>query len=366
MDGFQLAKQRNICSVFAFVFLQISHGFFVHGQVSQQLFPALFVFGDSLVDVGNNNYILTLARSNYKPYGVDFPFGATGRFTNGKTVMDVICDLLHLPLIPPYLAPTTRGREILNGVNYASAAAGILPRTGFNYIGRVDFDTQLEWFGNTVTTLKQLLGSVAAEVLVTRSLYTITFGSNDYINNYLLSVSPTSKQFTASQYQEILLKKFQSQLVQLYTMGARYIAISSLGPLGCIPSQLAVQKSVGGECSEHVNSLAVSFNSGLNILVQQLTANLPGAHFICVDTFNPVVALYNNPTAYGFQVNSRACCGIGKYGGQGPCVRSRNLCKNRDLYLFFDAFHPSQAANEMLGNILYTALIHNFFNASKA
>lgn len=50
--------------------------------------PCMFVFGDSLVDNGNNNRILTLARANYRPYGIDFPEGPSGRFTNGKTIVD--------------------------------------------------------------------------------------------------------------------------------------------------------------------------------------------------------------------------------------------------------------------------------------
>lgn len=54
--------------------------------------PALFIFGDSLVDNGNNNGILTLARANYMPYGLDFPQGTTGRFTNGRTFVDILGD----------------------------------------------------------------------------------------------------------------------------------------------------------------------------------------------------------------------------------------------------------------------------------
>lgn len=49
----------------------------VHGKKP----PATFIFGDSLVDAGNNNYIFTLAAANHKPYGIDWPDQqATGRF----------------------------------------------------------------------------------------------------------------------------------------------------------------------------------------------------------------------------------------------------------------------------------------------
>lgn len=52
--------------------------------------PALFVFGDSLVDVGNNNFLNSIAKSNYFPYGIDFNMRPTGRFSNGKTFVDII------------------------------------------------------------------------------------------------------------------------------------------------------------------------------------------------------------------------------------------------------------------------------------
>jgi hypothetical protein len=53
--------------------------------------PANFIFGDSLVDAGNNNYIVSLSKANYPPNGIDF-FGhqPTGRYTNGRTIIDIL------------------------------------------------------------------------------------------------------------------------------------------------------------------------------------------------------------------------------------------------------------------------------------
>jgi hypothetical protein len=51
------------------------------------------VFGDSLVDAGNNDYLFTLSKADSPPYGIDFkPSGGqpTGRFTNGRTITDLI------------------------------------------------------------------------------------------------------------------------------------------------------------------------------------------------------------------------------------------------------------------------------------
>lgn len=53
--------------------------------------PCFFIFGDSLADNGNNNPLGTLAKVNYSPYGIDYPGGLpTGRFTNGKTTVDIL------------------------------------------------------------------------------------------------------------------------------------------------------------------------------------------------------------------------------------------------------------------------------------
>lgn len=59
--------------------------------VSQSEARAFFVFGDSLVDSGNNNYLATTARADSPPYGIDYPTRrATGRFSNGYNIPDLI------------------------------------------------------------------------------------------------------------------------------------------------------------------------------------------------------------------------------------------------------------------------------------
>ena len=52
--------------------------------------PAMFVLGDSLVDVGNNNFLATIARANYLPYGTDLNLRPTGRFSNGMNFIDLL------------------------------------------------------------------------------------------------------------------------------------------------------------------------------------------------------------------------------------------------------------------------------------
>lgn len=65
--------------------------FLVMRKSQAKLAPALYVFGDSTVDAGNNNGVPTYAKYNYLPYGVDYPGGVAGRSTNGRTTADFIC-----------------------------------------------------------------------------------------------------------------------------------------------------------------------------------------------------------------------------------------------------------------------------------
>ncbi|KAH1064766.1 hypothetical protein J1N35_029753 [Gossypium stocksii] len=100
---------------------------------SEDEIKGMFVFGSSLVDNGNNNYLeYSMAKADFLPYGIDFPKGPSGRFTNGKNVIDLPGEMLKLPcLIPPFSDPSTKGSKVVHGVNFASGASGILDDSGF-------------------------------------------------------------------------------------------------------------------------------------------------------------------------------------------------------------------------------------------
>lgn len=61
------------------------------GVQAQPLVPAVISFGDSTIDVGNNNYLPgAVFKADYAPYGVNFVrHQHTGRFSDGKIVTDI-------------------------------------------------------------------------------------------------------------------------------------------------------------------------------------------------------------------------------------------------------------------------------------
>ncbi|KAL3684564.1 hypothetical protein R1sor_002586 [Riccia sorocarpa] len=334
----------------AFVFVLLVHS--TQAQEGNNS-RAYFVLGDSLVDPGNNNYIFTLARANWLPNGIDFPQGATGRFCNGRTVVDVLSELLNIPYIPPYLDPNTRGASILGGVNFASAAAGILDETGADYLDRITLNQQLVQYRNIQQQFIQQLGADAATQVFNKAIYFFIIGGNDYINNYLQLNSVSRNQYTPEEFGYHIADQFARQLSELYDMGARKIFVSNVGPLGCTPDQLAMHFSISGNCIAEVNDYVRIFNGHLKRKLNNLTVELPGSIFLYANAYDLVYDRAVNPPPYGLTVVNTGCCGAGLYNGMTPCFSSFTPCENRNQYLFWDAFHPTDAVNVQLANAYF-------------
>ncbi|XP_039120448.1 GDSL esterase/lipase 7-like [Dioscorea cayenensis subsp. rotundata] len=318
--------------------------------------PAIFIFGDSLIDNGNNNHLPSIAKANYFPYGIDYGM-PTGRFSNGLTVMDYAAKWLGFPFPPPYLSLQSKTMKILKGVNYASAAAGILDETGRHYGGRVAFNGQIKLFEKTVKLELPMLIS-DNEVLskyLANSIFLINIGSNDYINNYLLpNMYTSSKIYSPKVFARLLINTFTDQLTRLYRVGARKMVLVGIGPLGCIPSQLSMNNSTTGLCIQRVNDIVSAFNQLLLPLSTSLNSTLPGSFFVYHNTYDTFFDMVNNPSNYGFTVTNEACCGSGKYGGTMSCLPYQQPCNARDKFIFWDSFHPTQAVNAIIAQRCYT------------
>ncbi|EEF30465.1 GDSL esterase/lipase At5g37690 [Ricinus communis] len=334
---------------------------FVAGKATTLAYAAsvvTFVFGDSLTEVGNNKFLqYSLARSDYPWYGIDFSGGqATGRFTNGRTIGDIISAKLGISSPPPYLSLSSNDDALLNGVNYASGGAGILNDTGLYFIQRLSFDDQIDCFKKTKEAIKARIGEEAANRHSNEAMYFIGIGSNDYVNNYLQPFLADGQQYTHDEFVELLISTLKQQLTRLYQLGARKIVFHGLGPLGCIPSQRV--KSKKGECLKRVNEWVLEFNSRVQNQLATLNHQLRNARFLFADTYGDVLDLIDNPTAYGFKVSNTSCCNVDTSIG-GLCLPNSKLCKNRKEYVFWDAFHPSDAANQVLAQKFFKLLFSN-------
>ncbi|CAN8256184.1 unnamed protein product [Cochlearia groenlandica] len=349
-------KSLLICVVLLSLFL------FDFGHSKSPLAPAFFIFGDSLVDSGNNNYIPTLARANYLPYGIDFGF-PSGRFCNGRTVVDYGAMYLGLPLVPPYLSPSSIGNNVLRGLNYASAAAGILDETGQHYGARTTFNGQISQFEMTIELQLRPFFQNPADLrnYLAKSIIGINIGSNDYINNYLMPERYSSSQiYEGEDYADLLIKTLSAQLSRLYNLGARKMMLAGSGPLGCIPSQLSLvsisnnNNNTNSGCVTKINDLVSMFNSRLKDLPNTLNTTLPGSFFVYQNVYDLFHDMVIYPSRYGLVIPNKACCGNGRYGGALTCLPMQQPCSDRRQYVFWDAFHPTETANKIIADYTFS------------
>ncbi|KAL7589404.1 GDSL esterase/lipase At5g33370 [Lactuca sativa] len=309
-----------------------------------------FVFGDSLVDNGNNNYLFTGARADSPPYGIDTPLHLpTGRFSNGRTIPDILSEVIGSEPALPYLSPELTDKKLPLGANFASAGIGILNDTGMQFGNILRMPVQLEYFREYQRRLTSLVGQKQAKDIVNRALVLVSLGGNDFVNNYYLyPFSARSLQFTVPEYVIYLMSEYRKILMTMYNLGVRRAILMGSGPLGCAPGEI-VQHSLDGECAPELQAAAQIFEPQLAQMVQNLNHELGADVFVAANTKLMHNDIITNPQAFGFETSKTACCGLGPYNGiPGSCNPSSNLCNNRDKFVFWDSFHPTERASRLI------------------
>lgn len=54
-------------------------------------------------------------------------------------------------------------------------------------------------------------------------------------------------------------------------------------------------------------------------------------------------------------MTNAGCCGVGRNNGQITCLPLQSPCNNRNEHIFWDAFHPGEAANIIVAGRSYAA-----------
>uniref|UniRef100_A0A5B6Z5F4 Putative GDSL esterase/lipase 1-like n=1 Tax=Davidia involucrata TaxID=16924 RepID=A0A5B6Z5F4_DAVIN len=314
---------------------------------------ALFVFGDSLFDSGNNQYIDGSRQSptNCWPYGETFFEHPTGRVCDGRIVPDFIALFAKLPILSPYLQPGEH--DFTDGTNFASAGSGVLDDT---HAGTINLNTQLSYFKNVKKWLRQKLGDEETKKMLMNAVYLFSAGGNDYFS--LSSKNPNATQSYQREYVGMVIGNLTNVLKEIYRIGGRKIAFQNAGPLGCTPGTKAMDPSLGGECVELPMALARQHNRMLSNTLKKLESELPGFKYSIFDYYNSLHDRIFNPSKYGFKEGKAACCGSGPYRGKN-CggnngTTEYELCSNPNEYVWFDMAHTTEGANWQLAKLLWS------------
>lgn len=323
--------------------------------------PAIIVFGDSSVDTGNNNFIPTIARSNFWPYGSDYADGLpTGRFSNGRLATDFISEAFGLPpTIPAYLDTNITIDQLATGVSFASAATGLDNATA-GVLSVITIGEQLEYFKEYKERLKIAKGEAKANEIIGEALYIWSIGTNDFIENYY-NLLERRLQYTAPEYEAYLLGLAEAAIRDVHALGGRKMDFTGLTPMGCLPAERIGNRDDPGECNEEYNAVAQSFNAKLQDLAAKLNKELDGLQLVYAETYKLLDAVVSKPADYGFENAVQGCCGTGIFEAGYFCSLSTSLlCGNANKYVFFDAIHPTERMYKILADTVMNTTLHVF------
>ncbi|KAF0910789.1 hypothetical protein E2562_004762 [Oryza meyeriana var. granulata] len=328
------------------------------GTVQAQIVPAVISFGDSTIDVGNNNYLPgAVFKANYVPYGVNFgSHKPTGRFSDGKIVTDITAETLGFEsYAPPYLSPQASGKNLLLGANFASAASSYYDDTAAMY-DAITLTQQVKYYKEYQSKLAALVGRKNASAILSDALYIVSTGTGDFLQNYYHNAS-LSRRYDVNSYCDLLVGIFSSFTNELYKMGARRIGVTSMPPLGCLPASIRLYGNGGRGCVARLNGDAETFNKKLNTTVEALARKHSHLKIAIFDIFTPLRDLSESPASQGFKEARKTCCQTGTRKTRVYLCNpvTAGLCRKASDFVYFDGVHPSEAANLVIAESTMSA-----------
>ncbi|CAK9314929.1 unnamed protein product [Citrullus colocynthis] len=353
--------------------LTVCSTIFRFGSSTVYNYPAAFNFGDSNSDTGE--LVAGKGFSLDLPYGQNyFNTSSSGRFCNGRLIVDFLMDAMDMPYLNAYLdslgAPNFR-----KGCNYAAAGSTVLPATATS-VSPFSFGVQVNQFLHfkaRVLELREGKGGkkldkyLPAEDYFQKGLYMFDIGQNDLAGAFY---SKTLDQILASI--PTILAEFESEVQKLYDQGARNFWIHNTGPLGCLAQNVAKfgtdpSKLDEFGCVSSHNQAAKLFNLQLHALCKKLQGQYTDGNVTYIDIYSIKSNLIANYSQLGFEQPIIACCGYGgpplNYDSRIVCGQTKTLngtlvtakgCDDSSKYINWDGIHYTEAANQYVSSQILT------------
>ncbi|KAM5565185.1 GDSL esterase/lipase EXL3-like [Rosa sericea] len=323
--------------------------------------PAVIVFGDSIMDTGNNNNLKSVIKCNFPPYGENFPGKVpTGRFGNGKVPSDFIAQELGIKeFVPAYADTSLKPEDLSTGVCFASGGTGFDPQTP-ELVAVISLSEQLNMFKEYIGKLKANFGEQRTNFILANSLFLVVAGSDDIANTYF-TIGIRKAEYDVPAYTDLMVNSATSFLQDLYALGARRFGVFSAPPIGCVPSQRTLGGGIQRQCAEEYNDAAKLFNSKLSSNMQSLNTKLPDSRMVYIDVYTPLLDVILHPAKYGFKVAEKGCCGTGALEVAILCNKLSPTCENPADHVFWDSYHPTEQAYRVLIPPVLQKYLNQFF-----
>ncbi|XP_065875524.1 GDSL esterase/lipase At5g14450-like [Euphorbia lathyris] len=357
---------RTIAIALTIAIVLLSFPFFNFSPAASQL-PLLFNFGDSNSDTGG--YSASFHRLP-SPHGDTYFGRPSGRFSDGRLIIDFIAEKLGIPYLNAYLDSISS--DFTHGANFAASGATIQPGNGklldanFNPISLNIQILEFQQFKDRTIELYQQDRSLWRRKGLPRpedfskALYTLDCGQNDL--DFWLETMMDEQKVVASIPN--IINQFALAIKELFQEGARKFWIHNTGPIGCLPIIVIVHPPKPGNvdsagCVKSYNEVAQVFNKKLNQTISKLRTDLSDAVHILVDIYSAKYSLISEAKKNGFEDPLGCCCGqFGDY--RVDCGTTTELVNGTEVYgaacsdpskrISWDGIHYTEAANKLVAN----------------
>ncbi|KAJ6917972.1 GDSL esterase/lipase [Populus alba x Populus x berolinensis] len=312
--------------------------------------PIIFNFGDSNSDTGG--LVAGLGFPVNLPNGRTFFHRSTGRLSDGRLLIDFLCQSLNASFLSPYL-DSLGGSGFTNGANFAVVGSSTLPKY-VPFSLNIQLMQFLHFKARSLELVTAGFGNFITDEGLRNALYIIDIGQNDIADSFSkkMSYAQVTKRIPS------VILEIGNAVKVLYNQGGRKFWIHNTGPLGCLPQKLSlVQKKdldpIG--CISDYNMAARLFNEGLRQLCERMRSQLSGATIVYVDIYSIKYDLIANSSKYGFSSPLMACCGSGgppyNYDIRVTCSQpGYQVCDEGSRYVNWDGIHYTEAANSIIAS----------------
>ncbi|KAL0759834.1 hypothetical protein Bca101_075984 [Brassica carinata] len=335
----------------------------VNSEAHCRNFKSIISFGDSTADTGNLIGLSDpddLPAAAFPPYGETFFHHPTGRFSNGRLIIDFIAEFLGLPFVPPFYGSQNANFE--KGVNFAVGGATALEHSFLVERGidlaftNVSLGVQLQSFKDAMPSL---CGSPSdCRNMIENALILMgEIGGNDY--NYPLFLGKPTEEIR--ELVPLVVSTISSAITELISMGGKTFLVPGQFPLGCSTTYLQSYNTSNAEeydstgCLKWLNEFGKNQGDQLLAELKKLQKLYPHVNIIYADYYNILLRFIQEPAKYGFLSKPSPlppCCGTrGSYSslfGKTFGLKGLKCCNDPSKYVDWDSAHMTEAAYRLM------------------